>query len=444
MNDHISSTCRPNGQENALSLSEFSPQKSKTLVLTGAKAITGTGQVIDQATVVIKDSLIQAIGESGQVSVPEKAMRVDLTGKTIMPGLIDAHVHLDMHGMPDTYHESLVEDKLRTIRASIEMANTVRSGITTVRNAGSANFIDIAVKRAVDEGLVTGPRILASGRIICMMTAGSEYFQGLYREADGVDENRRAAREQLKEGADLLKVMATGAIMNPGGTPGAPHLNMEEIRAVVEEGEKTGKHTAAHAHGAEGIKNAIKAGVRTIEHGTLADEEALKMMADRGVFLISTLCSNFWMLNNATQNGVPQFMFQKAEEVSKIRVDNLHRALQAGVQVAMGTDAGTPYNYHGRNAMELVQYVEKNIMDPMQAITASTQGAADAIGLESEIGTLQPGKQADILILSADPVHNIRCLLDLDSIHCVLKGGEVVHGEVDTSQWDEGSSLGLN
>ncbi len=444
MNDHISPICHSSAQNTEDTLTAFNRQESKSLALSGAKLITGTGQHIDKGTIVIEDQRIAAVGHPEQVTVPSGAVHIDLTGKTVMPGLIDAHVHLDMHGMPDTYHESLVEDKLRTIRASIEMANTVRAGITTVRNAGSANYIDIAVKRAVEEGLVTGPRILASGRIICMMTAGSEYFQGLYREADGVDENRRAAREQLKEGADLLKVMATGAIMNPGGTPGAPHLNVEEIRAVVEEGEKTGKHTAAHAHGAEGIKNAIKAGVRTIEHGTLADDEALKMMADQGVFLTSTLCSNFWMLNGSAKNGIPQFMFQKAEEVSKIRVENLCRALQAGVQVAMGTDAGTPYNYHGRNAMELIQYVDKGIMDPMQAIEASTRIAADAMGLLSETGTLEPGKVADLLVVSADPLQDIHCLLELASIHCVFKAGQVIHGKVDTRQWDEDWSLGLN
>ncbi|MDZ7759998.1 MAG: amidohydrolase family protein [Desulfovermiculus sp.] len=444
MNNPSWPSCHPQARKTENTLSAFNSQESKPLALSGATIITGTGQVIDNGLIVIKDQKILAVDEVDQVVVPSEAEHIDITGKTVMPGLIDAHVHLDMHGMPDTYHESLVEDKLRTIRACIEMANTVRAGITTVRNAGSANYIDIAVKKAVEEGLVTGPRILASGKIICMMTAGSEYFQGLYREADGVDENRRAAREQLKEGADLLKVMATGAIMNPGGTPGAPHLNVEEIQAVVEEGEKTGKYTAAHAHGAEGIKNAIKAGVRTIEHGTLADDEALKMMADQGVFLTSTLCSNFWMLNGSANNGVPQFMFQKAEEVSKIRVDNLHRALRAGVRVAMGTDAGTPYNYHGRNAMELIQYVDKGIMDPMQAIEASTRVAADAVGLLTETGTLEPGKMADLLILRADPLGDMHCLMELESIHCVLKAGQVVHGKVDTSQWSEGLSLGLN
>ncbi|MDY6822250.1 MAG: amidohydrolase family protein [Thermodesulfobacteriota bacterium] len=412
-------------------------------VLEGACLFTGEAGYLENAAMVFKDDCIHAVGKKGEIPIPEAANYYDVTGKYILPGLIDVHIHLDLHGMGDTYHESLVEDKLRAIRASLEMGNTVRAGFTTVRNAGSANYIDVAVKRAVMEGLIVGPRILASGRIICMMTAGSEYFEGLYREADGVDENRKAAREQLKEGVDCLKVMATGAIMNPGGVPGATHLDADEIRAVVEEGAKTGKHTAAHAHGAEGIKNAIKAGVRTIEHGTLADDDALKMMADEGIFLTSTLSSNFWMLNARTASGIPHFMFEKAREISRQRQENLHRALYFGVRVAMGTDAGTPYNYHGKNAMELIQYVKLGLMSPIDAVLASTRTAADAIGMLEKTGTLDPGKFADCVVFEDDPLADIDVLESLDKIAMVFKAGELITGRVDTSQWSETSPLGV-
>ncbi|MCF8045500.1 MAG: amidohydrolase family protein [Desulfarculaceae bacterium] len=409
-------------------------------VLDGATLFDGGKKHIQDAVMVFKDSLIHAVGERGKVKIPKNAKTIDCTGKYIIPGLIDTHIHLDMHGMGDTYHESLVEDKLRTIRAAKEMTNTVRAGVTTVRNVGSANFIDIAVKKAVEDGLIIGPRILASGKIICMMTAGNEYFKGLYREADGVEENRKAAREQIKEGADLLKVMATGAIMNPGGVPGAPQLDIDEIRAVVNEGRKIGFHTAAHAHGAEGIKNAVKAGVRTIEHGTLADEEAIRMMADKGVFLSSTLSSNFWMLKAKRNNNIPQFMFEKAKEVEKIRKQNLGHAIENGVKVVMGTDAGTPYNYHGKNATELIQYVKLGLMSEEQAIVASTKTAAEALQMDDRIGTLEKRKSADCIVLGENPLENISCLDPEGSIVFVFKEGTLIKGKVDVAHWAFASS----
>lgn len=408
----------------------------------GMTLIDGTGRIIDEAALVFENDRICSVGCCREMAMPPDATYYDLTGKYVIPGLIDAHIHLDMHGMADTYHESLVEDKLRAIRAAREMSNTVRAGVTTVRNAGSANYIDIAVRRAVEEDLVVGPRILASGKIICMHSAGNEYFQGLYYEADGPDENRKAAREQLKQGADLLKVMATGAIMNPGSIPGAPQLDIDEIRAVVLEGRKVGRHTAAHAHGAQGIKNAVKAGVRTIEHGTLADDEALDMMADHGVYLTSTLSSNFWMLKARSKMEIPQFMFEKAREISKIRQENLHRAISREVRVIMGTDAGTPYNYHGKNSTEVIQYVKLGLMDEMAAICSATRTAAEGIGLGDSTGTLEKGKLADCVVLRQNPLQSIESLGTLENIYLVFKEGSLISGKVDTNQWSPVSPLG--
>ncbi|MTI84971.1 MAG: amidohydrolase family protein [Firmicutes bacterium] len=396
-------------------------------VLRGAALIDGTGgDVIEDSIISFRNGTITHVGTAADYKVAGHTEIYDLSGKYIIPGLIDVHIHLDLHGMADTYRENLVENKLRAIRSATEMELTVLAGFTTVRNMGSTNYIDVAVKRAIEENLIKGPRILTSGKIICMKSAGIEYFQGMYREADGVDENRKAAREQLKEGVDFLKVMATGAIMNPGGVPGAPQLNTEEIRAVVEEGIKLSKYTAAHAHGAQGIKNAIRAGVRTIEHGTLADDEAIEMMVADQIYMVPTLTSNYLMLQHGEEEGVPSFMMEKAEEVSEIRVQTAKKAITAGVKIAMGTDAGTPYNYHGKNSLEMVRFVEENLMTEMEALCAATQTAAETIGLEDMIGTLKTGKTADIVVLEKNPLTDIKCLLNGENIYKVFKEGVLV------------------
>ena len=395
-------------------------------VYTGATLFNGKdSELINNAVVVVNDDRITQIGSSKSTPIPEDAKQVDLTGKYLIPGLIDCHIHLDLHGMPDTYQENLIEDKLRTLRAAKEMEQTLRAGFTTVRSVGSVNFIDMAVKQGVEQGYVLGPRILAAGKIITMTSSGTEYFSGMYREADGPDECRKAAREQLKKGADFLKLMATGAVMNPGSKPGAAELEVDEIRAIVEEGLKLGKHTAAHAHGADGIRNAVEAGVRTIEHGTLADDHALEMMQRKGAFLVATLSPRRLFLENAEH--IPPFIVEKSKAMMEDTIKLVGRALKAGVQVAMGTDAGTNFNYHGLNAHEIVYLVEQNMMSPQQAITAATHTAARAIMMDHELGVLEPGKRADMLILDENPLDNIRILLDQSKFKVVLGGNIIVN-----------------
>ena len=393
-------------------------------VLKGATLFDGTGRPsIKNAVLIFDDNRIAGVGSEKEMEIPKGAQVYEVLNKYIIPGLIDCHIHLDLHGMADTFQENLVEEKLRTLRSAKEMEDTLRTGYTTVRSLGSVNHIDFAVKKAIEEGLINGPRILASGKIICMTSAGSEYFEGMYRVADGVDECRKAAREQLKEGADVLKVMATGAIMNPGGIPGAPQLDVEEIHAVVEEGAKMGIKTAAHAHGAQGIKNAIMAGVATIEHGSMADDEAIAMMVEKNVFLIPTLLVDELIRKAGEKNGVPAFMVKKAESIKEIRREVLRKAIAAGVKIAMGTDAGTPYNYHGKNSLELSLYVEEKLMKAEEALMTATKNAADAIGLADQVGTLEKGKLADCVVIDQNPLDNIRCLLDNGHVRMVFKNG---------------------
>jgi imidazolonepropionase-like amidohydrolase len=389
----------------------------------GARLFDGSGAIpIKDGVLLINGEKIEAAGARGSFRLPSEAEIIDASGMTVIPGLIDAHIHLDLHGMADTYQENQVEDKLRTLRAAKEMEDTLRAGFTTVRNVGSCNGIDFAVKQGIEAGYRKGPRILTAGRIVCMTCSGTEYFDGMYRVADGADECRKAAREQLKKGADFLKLMATGAVMNPGGVPGAAQLNQNEIRAVVEEGLKLGKHTAAHAHAAKGIINAVKAGCRTIEHGTLADEAALEAMAQAGAYLVPTLCLHALFQEHAQE--IPKFMVEKSQAMQGAYVDVVRQAMKVGVKLALGTDVGVNYFYHGINASEIVYYVKSGIMSAMQALVTATRGTAEAIMMDDLVGSLQPGKLADFVVLKQDPLADIQVLTERDNIAMVFKGGE--------------------
>lgn len=382
------------------------------------------GTPLEDASLLVENQRITFAGNQNLPEISPDTLVKDCTGQFMIPGLIDCHIHMELHGFADTFQENLVDDKLRTLRVAKEMNDTLRAGFTTVRNVGCVNYIDLAVKAGIEAGYFQGPEILSAGRIISMTCSGTEYFEGMYRIADGVDDCRKAAREQLRAGADLLKLMATGAVMNPGGVPGAPQLDVDEMRAVVEEGAKLGKHTAAHAHAAQGIINAVKAGVRTIEHGTMADEKALKVMADAGTYLIPTV--SLHELFEAHSNEIPAFMLEKSREMQNTYLDIIKRAIKMGIPVAMGTDAGTNYNYHGKNAAEIIYMVDQGIMTPMAAIQAATRTAAQAIMMEGTIGTLEPGKQADFLLLTENPLNRIQILTDSGGIAAVYKKGKAV------------------
>ena len=393
--------------------------------LKGATIFDGTEkEMVSNSLIIIEAGKISYFGPDDSRKIPPGTEVVSLEGKTIIPGLIDAHIHLDLHGMANTYEENLVEDKLRAIRAVKDMQNTLYSGITTVRNVGSVNHIDFAVKEAIENGWFEGPRILTSGRIISMTSAGNEYFSGMYREADGCDEVRKAAREQIKAGADFLKLMATGAYMNPGGVPGAVQLGLEEIAVVVEEADKVGLRVAAHAHGKEGIINAVQAGVATIEHGTFIDDEVIELMLTAGVYLVPTIVVGHLMKVNGTEKGIPGFMLEKEHDKDEQIKENLLKAINAGVKVAYGTDAGTNYNYHGNNALELVLMVEQGFMNPLQALTCATKISAEALGLSDQIGTIERGKDADLVVVGKPLDKSLRPLLD--HVEMVYKKGKRV------------------
>jgi imidazolonepropionase-like amidohydrolase len=396
-------------------------------VITNTTLIDGTGAEARRGVDISFDTEgIRDIVPAGEGKHTDAEEIFDGSGKAVLPGLIDCHIHMDLHGFANTYDENLVEDKLRSIRAAREMERTLANGFTTVRNVGSVNHIDFAVKKAIEKGYCRGPRIMTSGQIISMTAEGNDYFLGLYREANGTDGVRAATREQLKAGADFIKLMATGAYMNPGGIPGAAQLEVDEMHAAVEEAEKLGLHVAAHAHGAQGIKNAIRAGVRTIEHGTLIDDEGIELMREYGVYLVPTFVVAYQMRRHAEEN-IAEHMLEDERKDRDKRLVNLQRAIDAGVNVCYGTDAGTPFNFHGDNAYQLELFVKLNFFSPEMAIHTATGAAADAIGLSDRIGTLEPGKEADLVMVDDTLLKDLQGLSE--GIEEVFHGGRRVRRE---------------
>lgn len=380
-----------------------------TTVYKGGTLIDGTGRPpVDNAWLIVKNGKIVFAGQKskkaegkieGNTESGQDIDIIDVTGKTILPGLIDVHIHMDLHGYANTNDESFYEDKLRTLRSGKEMERTVKKGITTVRNAGSVNYIDFAVKKAVELGWYTGPRIMTSGKVVTTTAKGNDYFPGLYREADGSDEVRKAVREQIKAGADFIKIMATGAYMNPGGIPGAVQMNLDEIKVVVEEARKNGMRVASHAHGKKGILNSIVAGVDTIEHATCMDDEVIELLVKHEIPIVPTYVVGHLFLKHGEKAGIPAFMIEKTANTLELKQEGLRKAIKAGVKVAFGSDAGTSFNFHGNNALELKLLVEEGFLNPLEAIKSGTQVSAEALGIEKLTGTLEKGKAADFIVV---------------------------------------------
>jgi imidazolonepropionase-like amidohydrolase len=292
--------------------------------------------------------------------------------------------------------------------------------VTTVRDLGGKDYIDIAIRDGIESGLLQGPRVICSGKPICM--TGGHGWQFGY-EADGVDGIRKAVREQLKVGANVIKLVATGGIMTRGAEPGSAQLTFEELRAGIEEARKAGRRTASHAQGQEGIKNSILAGVNSIEHGLFLDDETIELMLEMKTYLVPTLCARYHILKGGVKKGIPSFMVEKVKSTMKNRIQSFRKAYKAKVPIALGTDAGTPLNPHGENLRELEMLVNMGLT-PMQAIVGATKTASEVLGLENEIGTLEKGKLADLIIVDGDPLKDTTLLQRKDKILVIMKEGE--------------------
>jgi len=368
------------------------------------------GQVADvdgtrEADVAVADGEIVAVGPDavdeigGQDAVDAET---DASGSVVASGLIDAHVHVMMDGRPDVATAVSDSDYTASYRTAGNLRDALEAGVTTVRDLGGRGTLALDAGEAVAAGDIDGPRVLACGRNV-IMTGGHGNWFG--READGPAEVRKAAREQLKAGADVLKCMATGGVLTEGAVTGAPELTPEELAAFTDAAAPTNTPTAAHAHGETGIKNAVEAGISSIEHGTFMDREAAEMMADRGTYWVPTASALRGIVDHGVESGIPEDAVEKAEDAADRFDDAWGHALEADVPIAMGTDAGTPFNFFGDIPRELAYMVEHGL-SPERALEAATVNAADLLGLD-DVGRIGEGYRADLVVLEADPTEDV-------------------------------------
>lgn len=370
-----------------------------------------------RADVAVTGGEIVAVGDPGAAAdavddgSSEDVTRIDASDRVVAPGLIDAHVHVMMDGRPDVSTAVSDSDYTASYRAASNLEAAVSAGVTAVRDLGSRGTLALDAGEAVASGDLTGPRVLACGRNV-IMTGGHGNWFG--READGPAEVRKAAREQLKAGADVLKCMATGGVLTEGAVTGAPELTPEELDAFTDAAAPTDTPTAAHAHGEAGIKNAVEAGITSVEHGTFMDREAAEMMAERGTYWVPTASALRGIVENGVEAGIPADAVRKAEDAADRFEDAWTHALDAGVPIAMGTDAGTPFNFFEDIPEELAHMVEYGL-SPERALEAATVNAADLLGLD-DVGRVAEGYRADLVLLDADPNEDAEAWQDPEAV----------------------------
>jgi len=344
---------------------------------------------------------------------------IHLNGYTLLPGLINAHCHLILHGDVDIFRVVMSDSQNKmTIKAARNAYIALLNGVTTVRDLGDKNGIVADLAALIDAGELPGPRIQYSGYPICM-TGGHGWFFG--READGPDECRKAAREQLKKGAQWIKLMATGGILTPGVSPESFQLNEDEMRAAIEEANKAGKHTATHAQGAMGVKLALKAGIDTVEHGFYIDDEAIDLLIKKNAWLVPTLNAP-QMTIEAEGMGIPDYVIEKAKKVQDGFLARLEKAIKAGVKIGAGSDAGTPLNGHDIFWREIVN-LSNTSLGKLKALKCATSINAEMLGLEKEIGRIAVGYAADLIAVKGDPLDDPSVL---KNVSWVMKNGKVV------------------
>ncbi len=399
----------------------------KHLAIRAARLIDGRGGApIANPVVLVEGDRITAVGPG--LRIPEGAQVIDLRGMTLLPGFIDAHTHIT--SQPTNYYEDTFR---RTpidaaVLAHVYAKRTLDAGFTTVRDLGSAEFIDVALRKAIDRGDIEGPRILAA-TLAVGSTGGHADLSGFspYLEfrtfsgiADGVDEIRKLIRTEVKRGADVIKLVAGAGVLSEEESVGAPQFSQEEMNAAVEEAAMWGRKVAAHAHGTEAIKRALRAGVASVEHASFIDDEGIRLAKERGTYLVMDIYNDDYILAEFGRLGYPEKILEKERLVGRTQRENFRRAVQTGVKIAYGTDAGVyPHGWNGKQFVKMVEWG----MTPMQAIRAATVNAADLLGMGDRVGAVAPKLYADLVAVQGDPLKDIS---ELERVRWVMKAGKVV------------------
>jgi len=396
--------------------------KPEPLLFMGGNVFDGRGARLAGHGVLVEDGRVARVAPAAQFE-GYAGRRVDTAGMTLMPGLADCHVHLVFTGSADPHAQMARQGPSQITLTALENAQAaLRGGITAVRDCGGKDYLEFGVRDAIARGIFAGPTIKAAGRMICM-TGGHGNRTG--RVADGCDEVVKAVREQVHAGCDLVKIMATGGVMTPGVNPMDAHYSFGEMQAGVHEAKRFSKSTASHAQGTEGILNAVRAGIDSIEHGIFMDDQCLHEMLQNQTYLVPTIAALRNILGNA-ERGIPSYVVDKARAVEQRHRESFQMYYRAGGRIAMGTDAGTPFNRHGRNAEELAYMVEFG-MTPTDALVAGTWRAHDLMGLPDR-GVVADGAVADLLLVRGDPTRDIAQAADARHHVAVFQQGTLVAG----------------
>lgn len=400
-------------------------------VIVGGRIWDGTGREPRAATLRLRDDRIVGI-EPPEASPGRGVERIDAAGAFVMPGMIDCHVHLTSSGAAN-YELQRLKDliPLQALRGAANALKMLRAGFTTVRDLSGPAFSNVAIRQAIDEGSMPGPRVLAAGMSLTVPGGhGDSYYRpeiDVAREGivNGPDEARRAVRQWVRMRVDLIKLLVTGGVMTDGSDVGALQWTPDELAAAIGQAHQLGVRVAGHCHGAAGVKAGVKAGLDTVEHGTMLDEEAVALMAEAGTYLVPTIVAGQRIVDHGTAGGIAPHVVRKGEQIGAWHRNSVRMARAAGVKIAFGTDCGTPFNRPGENAAELGLLVEAGLT-PTEALEAATRVAAEAIGRADQLGTLVEGKLADVVVVDGEPLDDVTVLADPGRLRWVLKGGTPV------------------